>query len=75
MTSVVETQVRPVHQRLMCDCGGEMVYTGTMKMSNSPWYEHECTADGCGAHTSSRLRYPRIAWITEDSAEIFVYEG
>lgn len=68
MTSIVSEPVSVVRERLMCDCGGEMVATGGGALLTSPpRYPHECNK--CGAHEYVRgASFPRIRYVAEGPA-------
>lgn len=44
----------------LCDCGGEMLPTGNILMSNPPKFPHEC--EKCGKSVSLLERYPTVRW-------------
>jgi hypothetical protein len=62
MPQVVSTPVAVVRERLMCDCGGEIIRTdGGVRLSNPAQYPHECNK--CGQHQYIRGgSYPRIRY-------------
>jgi len=60
MPHVVTEPVTVVRERLLCDCGGELIRTdGGDLLSKPPQYPHECNK--CGAQQYVRgVSYPRI---------------
>ena len=63
MSKILSSPVSVVKDRLICDCGGEIVRTdGGVRMSNPPQYPHECNK--CGEHQYIRGEsYPRIRYV------------
>lgn len=53
-------ELKPFGVRYICNCGGEMVPTGQMLMSNPPQFPHECKE--CGESVNLIEKYPTVKW-------------
>lgn len=58
MPKIVDEPVQAYRERLLCDCGHEMEFTGGTLLSSPPQYEHHCK--GCGARATMKQKFPRI---------------
>lgn len=60
--TIIEQPMRPVEQRWICPCGGEMKSTGQAWMTNPPGHFHQC--DKCSyAAAMSAVKYPCIVFV------------
>lgn len=56
----VTERVVPVQVHLACDCGGQMVFTGSVFTMNPALYEHICKA--CDKRQKENRSYPFIRY-------------
>jgi hypothetical protein len=58
---VVRYPVETIRERLMCECGSEMLFSGSQKLSKPPLNEHVCKA--CGKEDWRRDEiFPRVIY-------------
>jgi hypothetical protein len=55
-------EMKPYGVRYKCNCGGEMIPTGKMLMSNPPQFPHECKE--CREVVNLKEKFPTVRWET-----------
>lgn len=60
MSKVIEQIVTPIYKRLICDCGGEMKFTGQSMPIYPARYTHIC--EKCGKMETMNEIYPCIGY-------------
>lgn len=53
-------EMKPYGVRYKCECGGEMLPTGTMLLVDPPKYPHKC--EECEQSINLSEKYPAIRW-------------
>ncbi len=62
-TTIKEVPVRVFQRKLICECGGEMEWTGATKPMHPPLYIHKCTNENCRKEEYVKAgRYPRTRY-------------
>lgn len=64
MKAIKKTKVQPYRARLICGCGGELVFTGEVCEKSHPHFYHRCNK--CGVEESLHKKFPRIEYDDED---------
>lgn len=68
MSRTTRHKATPQQERLWCDCGGEMIFDGSIKPMYPPLYCHKCEL--CNKSEDIRNKqYPRIIWTIEDKPD------
>ena len=53
-------ELQPYGVRYICDCGDEMLPTGTMLMTDPPKFPHKCQS--CDSTITLNEKYPTVKW-------------